>query len=302
MSANKDIKALVIDLLSEFSREKSKFKNKYDSNCERIEEIDRDIEELQHYDDDRQIFSPRVLTSSNDIKLMGLREEKDNLSEENTYLLSRLKYFSEKVDLIESVLEQEKETESEEFVDSDNTNETIDDLERNKQDKDIDTVQNNDSISDNKSKENVLDVNIKSEKESREESDKVTIADELNYDERILSSDRENIVINSDKQNSIENSSVGQTSISTANEKSLDAPSSISINNDSSLGNGNLYDPNVREPLSEQDKHFENYVAVDRNIYDKVIYKLKLSLQFIEQDPKRTSLEIQSAIQLLNDL
>ena len=224
MSEHKEKTDIIQDLLNEFSRDKAEFKTKYDTNRTRIEEIEKDIEELQYYDDDRQIFSPRNLTTSNDIRLIELQKEKDSLNEENLYLFSKIKYFEEKINALEDAVPEQEQVET--------------------QDK----------------QENSL------EKDPLEQD---IIAENLN----------DNINNKDQSLTDLRSLSDNQTGEKITNERNDSDKLSMEIKNNTS-----------------------SLCYIDKEILEKVLYKLNLSLEFLEHDRIRSSLEIKSVIQLLKDL
>ena len=224
MSEHKEKTDIIQDLLNEFSRDKAEFKDKYDTNRTRIEEIEKDIEELQYYDDDRQIFSPRNLTTSNDIRLIELQEEKDTLNEENSYLFSKIKYFEEKINALEDAVPEQEQVETE--------NKQENSLEKDSLEQDIIAENLNDNI--NHKDQSLTDLRSLLDSQSEE-----TISNERN--------DPDNL--------------------------------SMEIKNNTS-----------------------SLCYIDKEILEKVLYKLNLSLEFLEHDRIRSSLEIKSVIQLLKDL
>lgn len=224
MSEHKEKTDIIQDLLNEFSRDKAEFKAKYDTNRTRIEEIEKDIEELQYYDDDRQIFSPRNLTTSNDIRLIELQEEKDSLNEENFYLFSKIKYFEEKINALEDAVPEQEQVETE-------------NKQENSLDKDL-------------LEQDIIDENLNDNINNKDQS--------LTYSQSL-----------SDNQS-------GET---ITNERNESDNLSMEIENNTS----SLY-------------------YIDKEILEKVLYKLNLSLEFLEHDRIRSSQEIKSVIQLLKDL
>ena len=224
MSEHKEKTDIIQDLLNEFSRDKAEFKDKYDTNRTRIEEIEKDIEELQYYDDDRQIFSPRILTTSNDIRLIELQEEKDSLNEENSYLFSKIKYFEEKINALEDAVPEQEQVETE-------------NKQKNSLDKDP-------------LEQDIIDENLNDNINNKDQS--------LTYSRSL---------------------SDNQTGEKITNERNDPDNLSMEIKNNTS-----------------------SLCYIDKEILEKVLYKLNLSLEFLEHDRIRSSLEIKSVIQLLKDL
>ncbi|MCR5788818.1 MAG: hypothetical protein K6G83_02930 [Lachnospiraceae bacterium] len=89
---------------------------KYDENVSRIEILEENIKGLLEYDDESQMFSPRLLSGSNEQKIAELKKEKEALEGENIYIKGRIKYYEDKVDALESAI-----SDTEESVNTDGT-------------------------------------------------------------------------------------------------------------------------------------------------------------------------------------
>ncbi len=97
---------VINNLYDEFESEKNELRIKYDDNASKIEAIEENIRELMQYDDDTQMFSPRIIQNDNSEKIKELQKERDYLSGENDYIYSRLKYFKDKIDALGSVIQE----------------------------------------------------------------------------------------------------------------------------------------------------------------------------------------------------
>ncbi len=99
-------KKIIRDMHDEFEFEENQIQKKINDNDARIDIIRDNIDELTQYDDDRQMFSPRHISGDNTEKIKELNNSKDSLAEENNYLRSRLNYYSEKKNVLETLLQE----------------------------------------------------------------------------------------------------------------------------------------------------------------------------------------------------
>jgi len=109
------IEIIMNDLLSEFEREGSKLQAEYDDNAVRIIEIDANILNYKESEDiDFQVFSPRKIDNQNEEKINSLKSEKQNIELTNKSIYRQLRYYSEKIEKINEVLQIIKESSDEE--------------------------------------------------------------------------------------------------------------------------------------------------------------------------------------------
>ena len=166
---------IINNLFSEFEYERDELKIKYEDNSLRIEAINENIKELNQYDDDRQMFSPRNIMGINSEKVEELKKEKESLLEENSFISSRLKYFESKVDALEEVLQ---ESEKEDKNSSEKSEENVDDNSSDKST--VDKSQNNNDGYENKS-ENITEKKEDDKSEGQKISeDNIKVSDKKN--------------------------------------------------------------------------------------------------------------------------
>lgn len=100
------IEIIVLDLLSEFEREGSKLQSEYDDNAARIVEIEENIHNYKENEDiDFQVFSPRKIDNQSEEKINELNKEKSNIESINKSLYRQLKYYTDKTDKLNEILE-----------------------------------------------------------------------------------------------------------------------------------------------------------------------------------------------------
>lgn len=100
------IEIIVKDLLSEFDKESGKLQAEYDDNAVRIIEIEENIHNYKENEDiDFQVFSPRKIDNQNEEKIEAMRREKESIEEINKSLYRQIKYYTDKKDKLNEILE-----------------------------------------------------------------------------------------------------------------------------------------------------------------------------------------------------
>lgn len=107
------IEIIVLDLLSEFEREGSKLQSEYDDNAARILEIEENIQNYKENEDvDFQVFSPRRIDNQSEEKINQLNKEKSSIESINKSLFRQIKYYTDKTDKLNEILNIIKEDRS----------------------------------------------------------------------------------------------------------------------------------------------------------------------------------------------
>ena len=112
----KKIEIIVNDLLSEFDKESSKLQSEYDDNVVRILEIEKNIHNYKENEDvDFQVFSPRKIDNQNEEKIEAMNLEKESIEEINKSLYRQIKYYTDKKDKLNeiiNIINEDREDES----------------------------------------------------------------------------------------------------------------------------------------------------------------------------------------------
>lgn len=104
------IEIIVKDLLSEFDKESGKLQVEYDDNVARIIEIEENIHNYKENEDiDFQVFSPRKIDNQNEEKIAVMNKEKENIEAANKSLYRQIKYYTEKQEKLNEILDIIKE-------------------------------------------------------------------------------------------------------------------------------------------------------------------------------------------------
>lgn len=104
------IEIIVNELLSEFEKEGGKLQAEYDDNAARIIEIEENIHNFKENEDiDFKVFSPRKLDNQNEEKINSLKNEMQNIELANKSLFRQLRYYSDKIEKLDEVLNIIKE-------------------------------------------------------------------------------------------------------------------------------------------------------------------------------------------------
>lgn len=100
------IEIIVKDLLSEFEKESGKLQAEYDDNAARIIEIEENIHNYKENEDtDFQVFSPRKIDNQNEEKIDAMNKEKESIEIANKSLYRQIKYYSEKKEKLNEIIE-----------------------------------------------------------------------------------------------------------------------------------------------------------------------------------------------------
>lgn len=100
------IELIVTDLLSEFQREGGKLQAEYDDNAARILEIEENIHKYKENEDvDFQVFSPRKIDNHNAEKIDSMNKEKESIENINKSLYRQIRYYTEKIDKLQEILD-----------------------------------------------------------------------------------------------------------------------------------------------------------------------------------------------------
>lgn len=97
---------IIKELYEEFHKEQISLKHQYDNNSAKIDELEESILcYIKNEDIDFKVFSPRSIVSTNSTKIDNLRNEKDNLENENKTLFKQLSYYSDRAIKLEKVMD-----------------------------------------------------------------------------------------------------------------------------------------------------------------------------------------------------
>lgn len=99
------INNIIIDILLEFQNEQNRIQVMYDNGTSRLAELEEDIITYKDSEDvDFKVFSPRNVSNLSEEKLMAMDSEKRSIEESNKDLYKQLKYYTDKVQKLRTVL------------------------------------------------------------------------------------------------------------------------------------------------------------------------------------------------------